>query len=150
MTYYITNITKQLKFQNFHCSIVCSYCSVVCLVAKIDRIFNFFEIKRNLDSPFNEDPKYIIFFNEALISGEEQPENLEKMGNNGDIYCYANWGSQFQKRISAPTPWYQNPFHASIFLHARQNFRQKMKNSILMPNFDLSLGYSPPKIQGRF
>ena len=34
IAYYITGITKELKFLNSHCSIVCSYCSVVCLVAK--------------------------------------------------------------------------------------------------------------------
>ena len=34
IAYYITSITKQLKFLNSHCSIVCSYCSVVCLIAK--------------------------------------------------------------------------------------------------------------------
>ena len=47
------------------------------------------------------------------------------MGNNRDIYCYANRGGQFRKRISAPTSWYQNPCDASIFLHARPNFREK-------------------------
>ena len=36
-------------------------------------------------------------------------------------------GGQFRKRISAPTPWYQNPCDASIFLHARPNFRKKVK-----------------------
>ena len=33
IAYYITSITKQLKFLNSHCSIVCSYCSVVCLIS---------------------------------------------------------------------------------------------------------------------
>ena len=54
MAYYITSITKQLKFLNSHCSIVCSYCSVVCLIKKSepknDQIFKFFEIKRNSHS----------------------------------------------------------------------------------------------------
>ena len=45
-----------------------------------------------VDSPFNEDPKNIIFSREALISGEGRPKNLGKMGNNRDIYCYANRG----------------------------------------------------------
>ena len=45
-----------------------------------------------VDSPFNEDPKNNFFSREALISGEAQPENLGKMGNNRDIYCYANQG----------------------------------------------------------
>ena len=43
-----------------------------------------------VDSP--EDPKNIIFSREALILGEVPPENLGKMGNNKDIYCYANRG----------------------------------------------------------
>ena len=44
------------------------------------------------DSPFNEDSKNMIFLREALISGEGRPENLGKMGNYRDIYCYANRG----------------------------------------------------------
>ena len=35
IVYYITSITKQLKFLNAHCCIVCSYCPVVCLIAKM-------------------------------------------------------------------------------------------------------------------
>ena len=45
-----------------------------------------------VNSPFNKDPKNIIFSREALISGEGRPENFGKMGNNRDIYCYANRG----------------------------------------------------------
>ena len=49
--YYDTSITKQLKFPDSHCSIVCGYCSVLCLTAKTivknDQIFKFFQIKRN-------------------------------------------------------------------------------------------------------
>ena len=66
--HYITTITKQLKFLNSHCSVVCSYCSVVCLIAKSEQkmikfsgSFKLNEI-RVVDSPFNEDPKNIIFF----------------------------------------------------------------------------------------
>ena len=79
-----------------------------------------------VDSPFNEDPKNISFFY-GLISEEGLPENLGKMGNNRDIYCYANrgGGGEFRKSISAPIPWYQSPCDASIFLHARPNFRKK-------------------------
>ena len=47
IAYYITSITKQLTLLNSHCSIVCIYGSVVCLIAKNelknDRIFTFFE-----------------------------------------------------------------------------------------------------------
>ena len=49
------------------------------------------EIHR-VDSAFNEDSKNIIFFlaRKALISGDGQPENLVKMANNKETYCYAN------------------------------------------------------------
>ena len=76
------------------------------------------------NSPFNEDPKNIIFSKEVLISGEGRSENLGKMGNNGDIYCYANRGWSILEEIT-PTPWYQNPCVASMFLHARPDFREK-------------------------
>ena len=63
--YYKTSIIEQLKFLNSHCSIVCGYCSVLCLMAKsklkYDQIFKFFQI-HTVDSPFNEDPKNKIFF----------------------------------------------------------------------------------------
>ena len=45
-----------------------------------------------VDSPFNEDPKNIIFSREALISGEGLFENLWKMDNYRDICCYENRG----------------------------------------------------------
>ena len=61
------------------------------------------EIHR-VDSPFNEDPKTIIFSREALISGEGQLENLGKMGNNRDIYCYANWRVVNFERAYQPLP----------------------------------------------
>ena len=61
------------------------------------------EIHR-VDRPFNEDPKTIIFSREALISGEGQLENLGKMGNNRDIYCYANWGVVNFERTYQPLP----------------------------------------------
>ena len=70
---------------------------------------------------FNEDPKNIIFSQGGPNLGEGRLENLEKMGNNRDIYCYANqeWSISKEKY---PTPWYQNPCNASIF---RPNFREK-------------------------
>ena len=35
IAYYIASITKQLKFLNFNCSIVCSYCSFLILITKM-------------------------------------------------------------------------------------------------------------------
>ena len=83
IAYYLTSITKELKFRNSHCSIVCSYCSFECLITKSelksDQIFKFF-FKLNeihmVDSPFNKDPKNTIFSREALILGEGWPEIL--------------------------------------------------------------------------
>ena len=70
---------------------------------KFSSSFKLNEIHR-VDSPFNEDPKNIIFSREALISGEGRLENLGKMGNNRDIYCYANWGVVNFERAYKPLP----------------------------------------------
>ena len=70
---------------------------------KFSSSFTLNEIHR-VDSPFNEDPKNIIFSMEALISGEGWPENLGKMGNNRDIYCYANWRVVNFERAYQPLP----------------------------------------------
>ena len=68
IAYYNTSITKQLKFLNSHCSIVCGYCSVLCLTAKsivkmikFSSSFKLSEIHR-VNSLFKEDPKNINFF----------------------------------------------------------------------------------------
>ena len=97
-----------------------------------------------VDSPFNEDPKNILFSREAIISREGWPKNLGKMGNNRDIYCYANRRVVNFEREYQPLSLGRD---SSIVPHARSNFRKKLKNSIFRPNFDLSLGSS--KIQGR-
>ena len=71
---------------------------------KFSSSFKLNEIHR-VDSPFNEDPKNIkIFSREALISGEGRPENLGEMGNNRDIYCYANWRVVNFERAYQPLP----------------------------------------------
>ena len=64
---HISTQNQQLDFPNFHCSIVCSYCSIWCLIiksgSKIVKISDASyenEIHR-VDSPFNEDSKNIIF-----------------------------------------------------------------------------------------
>ena len=65
IVYYIVSIIKQLKFLNSHYSIVCSHCSIICLVikngSKNGRIFKFFDSYENeiriVDNPFNEDFK---------------------------------------------------------------------------------------------
>ena len=94
---HISTKNQQLDFPNFYCSIVCSYCSIACLIiksgSKMIKISNASyesEIHR-VDNPFNEDSKNIIILaREALISGEGRPENLRKMAKNRETYCYAN------------------------------------------------------------
>ena len=62
-------------------------------------------MKRNSQSsPFNENPKNIIFSREVLISGEGRPEDLGKMGNNREIYRYANRGVVNFEREHYPLP----------------------------------------------
>ena len=78
-----------------------------------------------VDSPFSKDPKIINFSGEALISGKGRPENLGKWAITETFIVMQMGGGQFRKRISASTPWYQNPCDASIFLQARPNFRKK-------------------------
>ena len=55
---------------------------------------SFFKLNKicTVDSPFNEDPNNIIFFQGGPNVGEGWLENLRKMDSNGDIYCYANQG----------------------------------------------------------
>ena len=89
---------------------------------KFSSSFKLNEIHR-IDSPFNEDPKNIIFFQGGPNFGEVRPENVGKMGNNGASIVMQIRDGEF--RISAPTPWYQNPCDASIFPHARPIFRKK-------------------------
>ena len=85
IAYYITGITKQLKFLNFHCTIVCSYCSVVCLIAKSElksaQIFKFFKLNEIyiVDSPFNKDHKNIIFFQGGSYFGGETAGNFDPL-----------------------------------------------------------------------
>ena len=73
-----------------------------------------------VDSPFIEDLENIIF---SLISGEGRPENLGKMGDNVDIYCYANRGMVNLERAYQPLrSGTKILVIASIFLHARLKF----------------------------
>ena len=65
IAYYIISITKQLKFLNSHCSIVCSYCSVVSLIAKNELKNDRSSLKLNeihkVDSPLTRIPKSNFF-----------------------------------------------------------------------------------------
>ena len=56
-----------------------------------------------VDSPFNEEPKN-IFFQGGPNFGGGTVRNLGKMGNNWDIYCYANRGWSISKENISPYP----------------------------------------------
>ena len=91
---------------------------------KFSSSFKLNEIHK-VDSPFNENAKNINFISrENLISGEGRLENLEKMGNNRGIYCYANRGVVNFERAYQPirTPWYQNPCDGLSFPSCQTKF----------------------------
>ena len=95
---HVSTKNQQLDFLNFHFSIVCSYCSIVCLIIKSGQNWSKFQNNfyyenetHRIDNPFNENSKNIISLAmEALISGEGRLENLGKMAKNRETYCYAN------------------------------------------------------------
>ena len=95
---HLSTKNQQLDFPNFHCSIVCSYCSTVCLIiksgpkmVKISNASYENEIHK-VDSPFNKDSNNIIFCQGSLNFGGGRPENLGRMARNRETYCYANYG----------------------------------------------------------
>ena len=90
-------------------------------MSKFSSSFKLNEIHTD-DSPFNEDPNNIIFFREALMSGEGWLEKLRSMDSNRDIYCYANRGVVNFERAYQPLTLVCD---ASIFLHTRPIFRKK-------------------------
>ena len=58
-----------------------------------------------VDSPSNEDPHNINFFQGGPNFGVETVGKFREMGNNRDIYCYAiRGGGQFRKRILSLPP----------------------------------------------
>ena len=55
----------------------------------------------------------------------------------------------FEKEYQPLPPGTKIPYDASMFLHARPNFKKKIKKpSNFKQNFDLSLRSFPPKMQG--
>ena len=61
--------------------------------------------------------------------GEGQPEDLGKMGNNRDIYCYANWRVVNFKRAYQPLlPGTKIPV-ITQFSYIPEQFLGKMKKS---------------------
>ena len=114
---------------------------------KCSSSFKFNEIHR-VGSFCNEDPKYIIFFSrEALISGELRPKNFGKMGNNRDIYCYANWGVVNLERAYQSLPPCTKIPVISQFSYMPDQFLEKIKKS---QNLTLLKGPSIPKYEDVF
>ena len=110
IAYYITSITNELKSLNSNCFIVCIYCSVVCLTVKgelkIIKLSNSFKLNKIdiVDSPFNENPKNIIFSRENIISREGWPENLKIMANNGHLLLCKSRVVNFEREYQPLTP----------------------------------------------
>ena len=96
-----------------------------------------------VDSPFNEDSKN-IFFQGGPNFGEGQLEKLRKMGNNRDIYCYANRRVvNFKREYQSLPPGIKILVMPQLSCMPNQILE---KSSIFRPKFDLSLGSSTPKI----
>ena len=55
-----------------------------------------------IGGPFNEDSKNTNFFQGSPNFREGRSENLGKMGNNRNIYCYANRGWSVSKENMSP------------------------------------------------
>ena len=89
-----------------------------------------------VDSPFNGDSKN-IFFQGSPNFGEGGPENLGKMGNNRDIYCYANWGEvNFEREYWLLQPSIKILVVPQFSYMPDQILENKRKNSIFRPRFD--------------
>ena len=95
---------------------------------KFSSSFKLNEIHR-VDSPFNEDPKNIIFFQGGPNFKGGTTGKFREMGNNRDIYCYANWGvGEFRKSISALPPGTKIPVKPQ-FSYMPDQVLGKMKKS---------------------
>ena len=57
-----------------------------------------------INSPFSEDPKNIIFFQGGPNFEGGTFGKFEEIGNNRDIYCYANQGVVNFERANQPLP----------------------------------------------
>ena len=96
IVHHMSTRNQQLDFPSFHCSIVCSYCSILCLIiksgSKMVKISNAAyenEIHR-VDSPFNEDSKNVIICLGGLNLGGGTAGKFREMAKNRETYCYAN------------------------------------------------------------
>ena len=98
-----------------------------------------------VDRPFNED---LIFFQGGPNFGGGRLENLGKMGNNRDIYSYSNRRVVNFEREYQPLPPGTKILVMPQFSYMSDKIlgKKREKNLIFRPKFDLSLGFSTPKI----
>ena len=96
IVHHISTKNQQLDFPNFRCCIVCSYCSIVCLIiksgSKMFKIPNasYENELHRVDSPFNEDSKKIIFFQGGPNFLGRTAGKFREMAKNRETYCYIN------------------------------------------------------------
>ena len=84
--------------------------------------------------------KYNLFQGSPNFEGETAGK-FREMGNNRDIYGYANQGVvNLEREYQSPTTLYQNPCNAWTFLYNRPNFRKKNEKKPL--NFQAKIWYS--------
>ena len=96
-----------------------------------------------VDSPFNEDPKNINFFQGGPNFGGGMAGKVREMGNNRDIYCYANWGMVNFERAYQPLPPGTKIHVMPQFSYMPDQFLGKKRKE---PKFDPFLGSFPSKI----
>ena len=96
-----------------------------------------------VDSPFSEDLKNIFFFQGGPNFGEGTAGKFREMGNNRDIYSYANRGLISFERAYQPLPPGTKLLVMPQFFYMPDQILGKNKKG---PKFDLSLGSFPPKM----
>ena len=95
-----------------------------------------------VDSPFNENPKNIIFFQWGPNFGEGQLKNLGKMGNNRDIVMQIGGVVNFE-RAYQPLPHGTKILLMPQLSYMPDKFLGKNERG---PKFDPVLGSFPHKI----
>ena len=113
---------------------------------KFSSSFKLNEIHR-VDSPFNEDPKNVNFFQGGPNFGGGTAGKFREIGNNRDIYCYANWGVVNLERAYQSLPLDTKIPVIPQFPYMPDQFLGNIKKS---QNLTLFKGPSLPKYKGVF
>ena len=96
-----------------------------------------------VNSPFNEDPKNINFFQGGPNFEGGSAGKFREMGNNRDIYCYTNRRVVDFERAYQPLPPGTKILVMPQFSYMPDQILGKNEKE---PKVDLSLGSFPPKI----